>query len=182
MAIAMTLSSTSAASVSLLLDQASSRVVPNVTCVIAVGSLRSSRNRWRSPPRAIQRPSGDGASVVSGSSTGISAGAPPARSSRHSARPRSTQYAVAPTWADGHHTGFYTFERLRSERMVLDQKMMKKQDAQRKHLQAFVDRFRAKASKARQAQSRIKRLAKLEPIAEVVEERVTPFVLPSPTP
>ena len=39
----------------------------------------------------------------------------------------------------------------------------------------------ASASKATQAQSRIKRLAKLEPIAEVVEERVAPFTLPSPT-
>ena len=55
-----------------------------------------------------------------------------------------------------------------------------KQDAERAHLQKFIDRFRAKASKATQAQSRIKRLAKLEPIAEVVEERVAPFTIPSP--
>src|SRR4029077_6520407 len=55
-----------------------------------------------------------------------------------------------------------------------------KQDAERAHLQKFIDRFRAKASKATQAQSRIKRLAKLEPIAEMVEERVAPFTLPSP--
>ena len=47
-------------------------------------------------------------------------------------------------------------------------------------MQKFIDRFRAKASKAAQAQSRIKRLAKLEPIAAVVEERVAPFTLPSP--
>ena len=51
--------------------------------------------------------------------------------------------------------GYSDFERQRRERMVLDQKMIKKQEAQRKHLQAFVDRFRAKASKARQAQSRL---------------------------
>jgi ATP-binding cassette subfamily F protein 3 len=55
-----------------------------------------------------------------------------------------------------------------------------KQEAERAHLQKFIDRFRAKASKATQAQTRIKRLAKLEPIAEVVEERVAPFTLPSP--
>src|SRR6185312_2002367 len=60
--------------------------------------------------------------------------------------------------------GYSDFERLRGERMMLDQKMKKKQDAQRKHLQAFVDRFRAKASKARQAQSRIKMLSKMPPI------------------
>ncbi len=55
-----------------------------------------------------------------------------------------------------------------------------KQEAKRAHLQSFVDRFRAKASKATQAQSRLKRLAKLPPIADVVEERVAPFTLPSP--
>ena len=47
-------------------------------------------------------------------------------------------------------------------------------------MQSFVDRFRAKASKAAQAQSRMKRLAKLEPIAAVIEERVAPFMIPSP--
>jgi ATP-binding cassette subfamily F protein 3 len=55
-----------------------------------------------------------------------------------------------------------------------------KQEAERAHLQSFIDRFKAKASKAAQAQSRVKRLAKLEPIAAVVEERVAPFTLPSP--
>ena len=60
----------------------------------------------------------------------------------------------------------------RRERMVLDQKMIKKQEAQRKHMQAFVDRFRAKASKARQAQSRLKMLAKLEPIAALAIDEV----------
>src|SRR5690606_12027926 len=47
-------------------------------------------------------------------------------------------------------------------------------------LQAFVDRFRAKASKARQAQSRLKRLAKLEPVAAVAADRVRPIALPDP--
>ena len=71
--------------------------------------------------------------------------------------------------------GYSAFERQRSERLVLDQKMIKKQDAQRKHLQAFVDRFRAKATKARQAQSRLKMLAKLEPIAALVTDEVRPI-------
>src|SRR5256885_11924007 len=45
--------------------------------------------------------------------------------------------------------------------------------AQRKHMQAFVDRFKAKASKARQAQSRIKMIEKLGPIASVpIDERI----------
>jgi ATP-binding cassette subfamily F protein 3 len=47
-------------------------------------------------------------------------------------------------------------------------------------MQSFVDRFKAKASKARQAQSRMKAIAKLPPIAAVVEEHVAPFTLPSP--
>ncbi len=76
--------------------------------------------------------------------------------------------------------GYSAFERQRSERLVLDQKMIKKQDAQRKHLQAFVDRFRAKASKARQAQSRLKMLAKLQPIASLVLDEVRPIHIPTP--
>jgi ATP-binding cassette subfamily F protein 3 len=61
--------------------------------------------------------------------------------------------------------GYSSFEKQRRERQMLDAKFAKKQEAQRKHLQAFVDRFRAKATKARQAQSRLKMLAKLEPPA-----------------
>ena len=58
--------------------------------------------------------------------------------------------------------------------------MKKKQDDQRKHMQAFVDRFRAKATKARQAQSRLKMLAKMEPIVAVADESVVPFRFPEP--
>src|ERR1700691_2674538 len=77
--------------------------------------------------------------------------------------------------------GYDDFEKRRAEKTRLLSATRVKQDAERAHLQRFIDRFRAKASKAAQAQSRIKRLAKLEPIAEVVEERVAPFTLPSPT-
>jgi ATP-binding cassette subfamily F protein 3 len=77
--------------------------------------------------------------------------------------------------------GYNDFETRRAEKTRLQAATKAKQDAERAHLQRFIDRFRAKASKATQAQSRIKRLAKLEPIAEIVEERVAPFTLPSPT-
>jgi ATP-binding cassette, subfamily F, member 3 len=76
--------------------------------------------------------------------------------------------------------GYDDFEHRRAEKTRLQAATRAKQDAERAHLQKFIDRFRAKASKATQAQSRIKRLAKLEPIAETVEERVAPFTLPSP--
>jgi ATP-binding cassette subfamily F protein 3 len=55
-----------------------------------------------------------------------------------------------------------------------------RQDAQRKHMQAFVDRFRYKASKARQAQSRLKALAKLEPVAIIAETPPIELRLPEP--
>jgi ATP-binding cassette subfamily F protein 3 len=76
--------------------------------------------------------------------------------------------------------GYDDFEKRRAEKTRLLSATRAKQDAERAHLQKFIDRFRAKASKAAQAQSRIKRLAKLEPVAEVVEERVAPFTIPSP--
>ena len=55
-----------------------------------------------------------------------------------------------------------------------------KQDAEKAHLQAFVDRFKAKASKARQAQSRVKMLEKMQDIAIPIAERTTPFKFPAP--
>ncbi len=72
------------------------------------------------------------------------------------------------------------FERQRREKQALTLKMKKKQEEQRDHMQAFVDRFRYKASKARQAQSRLKALSKLQPIADMVENRVAPFLFPNP--
>src|SRR5476649_2755788 len=76
--------------------------------------------------------------------------------------------------------GYDEFERQRAEKARLQTAARTKQEAEREHIQSFIDRFRAKASKAAQAQSRIKRLAKLVPIAAVVDERVMPFILSSP--
>ena len=76
--------------------------------------------------------------------------------------------------------GYSAYERQRSERLLLDQKLIKKQEAQRIHLQAFVDRFRAKATKARQAQSRLKMLAKMLPINALVTDEVRPIHIPAP--
>ena len=76
--------------------------------------------------------------------------------------------------------GYSAFARQRSERVVLDQKLIKKQEARRKHLQAFVDRFHVKVTKARQAQSRLKMLAKLEPIAAMVTGEVRSIQIPTP--
>jgi ATP-binding cassette subfamily F protein 3 len=55
-----------------------------------------------------------------------------------------------------------------------------KQEKERAHLQAFVDRFKAKASKARQAQSRVKMLEKMQDIAIPIGERTAPFTFHSP--
>lgn len=60
--------------------------------------------------------------------------------------------------------GFDDFVRIRAEQRELLAKQAASVDAKRKHMQAFVDRFRYKASKARQAQSRLKALEKLQPI------------------
>ena len=76
--------------------------------------------------------------------------------------------------------GYSDFERLRGERLMLDQKMAKKQEAQRKHIQAFIDRFKAKASKARQAQSRVKMLEKMGPVTSIVLADVLPINIPAP--
>src|SRR5271157_2561792 len=74
--------------------------------------------------------------------------------------------------------GYTSFERQRLESQALAGKAIKKQEERRAHLQAFVDRFRAKASKATQAQSRLKMLARMEPIAAIVDETVQPFKWP----
>ena len=76
--------------------------------------------------------------------------------------------------------GYTAFERQRRERQALDAKLARKQEEHRKRLTAFVERFRAKATKARQAQSRLKLLAKLEPVAAFVDDQVRPIVFPPP--
>ncbi|SES96994.1 ABC-F family ATP-binding cassette domain-containing protein [Oceanicella actignis] len=72
------------------------------------------------------------------------------------------------------------FERERRLKLEQTAAMARKQEAQRAHIQSFVDRFRYKASKARQAQARLKMLERMEPIAAVVETEVRGFVFPSP--
>ena len=73
-----------------------------------------------------------------------------------------------------------TFDRMRREKLALDQKAAKAQAEERARLEAFIARFKAKASKATQAQSRVKRLAKMQPINAVVESSVVPFRIPEP--
>ena len=72
------------------------------------------------------------------------------------------------------------FEKLRAEEQALQLKMKKKQEDERRHLQSFIDRFKAKATKARQAQSRVKRLEKMQLIAAPIDTEVLPFHFPSP--
>jgi len=76
--------------------------------------------------------------------------------------------------------GYDSFERQYRERKLVQEKQRVKQIAERKHIMAYVDRFRYKASKARQAQSRLKAIAKLQPIAEITEEHTVPFRFPEP--
>ncbi len=75
--------------------------------------------------------------------------------------------------------GYDQFERIRRERLVLEEKARQRQVAERAHIQSFVDRFRYKASKARQAQSRIKMLERMEPIAQALIEPEIRFAFPA---
>jgi len=72
------------------------------------------------------------------------------------------------------------FVRVRTERAAQVEAQRGKIAAQRAHMQAFVDRFRAKASKAKQAQSRIKALEKLPVLDAVIEDASTTFAFPEP--
>src|ERR1700742_31944 len=75
---------------------------------------------------------------------------------------------------------YSSFEEQRATREMLDAKHAKRQEAERKRLQDFVDRFKAKASKARQAQSRVKMLEKMKPVAALVTQDVREISFPPP--
>ncbi|MEQ8936191.1 MAG: ABC-F family ATP-binding cassette domain-containing protein, partial [Amphiplicatus sp.] len=75
-----------------------------------------------------------------------------------------------------------TYERRRAEARALAVSFRARQEAQRRHMQEFIDRFRAKASKAKQAQSRIKALEKMQMVAAPLEERTTAFNFKNPRP
>lgn len=80
-----------------------------------------------------------------------------------------------------YYTGGYdTFAKTRAERRAVQAAAAKKQDLQRAHLQSFVDRFKAKASKAKQAQSRVKMLEKMETIRAPEDAARTVFTFPEP--
>lgn len=85
-----------------------------------------------------------------------------------------------------HPGGYDAYLKRRAERATLASSMKVRQDAERARLQAFVDRFKAKASKARQAQSRVKMLERMTEISVPLADRTTPFrfeapeALPSP--
>ena len=77
--------------------------------------------------------------------------------------------------------GYDAFERQRGERLAQVEAMRIKQDRQRANLQAFVDRWRYKAHSARQAQSRLKALARMQPISAMIEDPSRSFHFPNPT-
>jgi ATP-binding cassette subfamily F protein 3 len=76
--------------------------------------------------------------------------------------------------------GFAEFIRIKTEKALQQGRAAEKAAEQRAHMQSFVDRFRAKASKARQAQSRLKALERMPQIESVVEDRATRFSFPEP--
>jgi ATP-binding cassette subfamily F protein 3 len=76
--------------------------------------------------------------------------------------------------------GYDAFERQRRERQAQAAALRAKQEAKRQELQAFVDRWRYKAHTARQAQSRLKALARMEPVAAAAEDPSLVFDFPSP--
>ncbi len=84
---------------------------------------------------------------------------------------------------NGHLTvyagNYDAFERQRAAKLERDAKLRARQEAERARIRAFVERFRYKASKARQAQSRLKMLARMEPVAQALVEPEVHFDLPA---
>lgn len=76
--------------------------------------------------------------------------------------------------------GYDAWLKLRAAKTAQLESQRAKQEAEKAHLQAFVDRFRAKASKARQAQSRVKMLERMQDISVPLAERTVPFNFPAP--
>jgi len=75
---------------------------------------------------------------------------------------------------------YSSFEEQRAAREMLEAKHARRQAEERKRLQAFVDRFKAKASKARQAQSRVKMLERMKPVTALVTQEVQEISFPPP--
>src|SRR5262245_10510444 len=75
---------------------------------------------------------------------------------------------------------YSSFEEQRATKEMLDAKHAKRQAEERHRLQAFADRFKAKASKARQAQSRVKMLERMKPVAALVTQDVHEISFPQP--
>ncbi|MFT8686233.1 MAG: ABC-F family ATP-binding cassette domain-containing protein, partial [Novacetimonas hansenii] len=78
--------------------------------------------------------------------------------------------------------GYEEFVRIRTEQALQQARMAERINARRAHMQSFVDRFRAKATKAKQAQARLKALEKLPVIESVVEDAPSQFSFPEPSP
>ena len=76
--------------------------------------------------------------------------------------------------------GYDRFEATLAEQNRLNMTLLNKQEDERRRLEAFVIRNRAKASKAKQAQSRVKRLEKMQPVATIISDPIAPIDLPSP--
>ncbi len=76
--------------------------------------------------------------------------------------------------------GYDTFAKTRAARLAAAESEAQKQEARRAHLQSYVDRFRYKADKAKQAQARIKALARMEPITRPQEAALRKFSFPEP--
>ena len=76
--------------------------------------------------------------------------------------------------------GYDDYLKLRASKLAQLEQMKAKQETERAHMQAYVDRFRYKASKARQAQARLKRIEKMQDIAIPLADRTVPFAFPGP--